>query len=465
MNNTKTVVIKLFTFMLAGVILGCSHFSSSSGKNFSLRATEEKTLPNGFKILYIVDNSLPRVGLQLMLNSGTTQDARDEEGLASYMMSVLDQGNKSKNALQIADAFAELGSSLGKSAGPDFMMVSTAGLSKTKDELLKLFSEVVQSPSFSNAEVERKRQQILADIAQMQDQPTEYASLLFDKEVFSAHPYGMSGIGQVKTISAISRTQIIKSYYFHFRPQNAVLAVTGSFDQDFKNKVEAEFAGWGARNADTQKFAWPQDSDQPAQVLVTKPGLKQAQIRFGHLSIPRNHPDFLKARLANLILGGAFASRLNQKIRDDLGLTYSIHSGIDAKADGGGFEISTFSRQEKVAEVIRNTKMVYENFVLGGITGKELDAAKALLVGQFPAAIETVDRLAMNMLMLRRFGVSDDYLKNFFNEVDKIELSEVNAVIKQQFRPKNLRVFVFADATQVQKQMEEIGPTQVRKVE
>ena len=115
-------------------------------------------------------------------------------------------------------------------------------------------------------------------------------------------------------------------------------------------------------------------------------------------------------RLANLILGGEFASRLNQHVRDDLGLTYSISSEIDSRKFAGTFEISTFTRNEKVTETLLTTYQDVQKFIAEGINEKELRAAKSFLLGQFPLALETVDRLGYQLILLRAYGISDDYL-------------------------------------------------------
>lgn len=438
--------------------------SSSSGQ-FEMRKYQEKVLPNGLHILYLEDNALPRVGIQMMINSGSAQDKNDELGLSNLMLSLIDQGNGDRSAIQVGDAFAELGSGLGKTITGDTLGISTAGLSKTRIQLLQLFSSVILSPNFKEAELERKRSQILAEIQQKQDQPTEYASELMDEVTYAGHPYAYSTEGELKTVQRLSRTQVIKAYYQHFRPQNAIIAVTGNFDQDFKEELEKTFSTWTSRKAEANTFPMPSATSQPAKILVGKSGLKQAQIRFAQLMIPRNHPDFLKLRLANVVLGGAFASRLNQKIRDEMGLTYSIHSQLDARADGGSFEISTFSRFEKTAEVVKQTEVLVNEFAEKGITEKELDSAKALLIGQFPMAIETTDRLVNNVMLLRRFGVSENYLKDFLRNVDGISLKEVNAAIRQHYKPSQLRVLVYADPKETLDSLKALGNWEVRKAE
>jgi len=455
----------ILSFFLVVSIGGCSTLGSKSAGPFKMRPVEEKTLANGLKILYIKDTTLPRVSFQMMVLSGSSQDPMGSEGLAEMTLSLLEQGTAKKSALQVADDFAQLGSSFGESASSDYVMMTTAGLSEFKEKLLALYSDVVLSPAFAASEVERKRSQVLAELVQMQDQPSEYAGLLFDRELFGKHPYANPSVGTIDGVKSLSRSQIIKNYFANYRPNNAMLAVAGNFDSKFQELVEKTFSKWASAPVIKNQFEKPAPASQMEVKLFTKPGLQQTQIRIGQLGISRADPDFLKLRMANVILGGAFASRLNQKVRDDLGLTYSISSHFDARAGTGSFEISTFARNEKVSEALKNTLQVAKQFSSGDVTESELNASKALLVGQFPAAIETVDRLAFNLLALRLYGVPDSYLVNFFDNVNSVRLRDLNETIRKHIKVDQMKIVVFADEKAVQDQLKDYPQLKTEKVQ
>jgi zinc protease len=455
--------LQVSTLILSSVIfLSCSTSPKSPAQSqVQLRPIQEVTLENGLKVLYIQDKTLPRVSYHLMVRSGSSQDPAGAEGLAALTVSLLEQGSKKRGALQIADDFAQLGSSFNESAAWDYVMVSTAGLSGSKSRLLELFSDVSLNPQFAAAEVNRKKSQSVASLTQLPDQPTEFASQLFDKEVFGQHPYAHPVSGYVRTVKNLKREQVARFYEGNFRPNNAILAVAGDFDHAFRAEVEKTFSQWKGSSVEKREIPVPAMAEKMAFKLVSKEGLQQTQVRLGQVAIGRSHPDFLRLRLANVVLGGAFASRLTQKVRDDLGLTYSISSAFESRINTGSFEINTFVRNEKVGEAIKRTLEVVRDFRKSGVTEKELAAAKALLVGQFPAAIETVDRLALNLMILRVYGVPDTYLTDFLQNVNSITLSEVNAAIQRHLKPETFKVLVFADEKSVRKELSEVGSFQV----
>jgi zinc protease len=182
------------------------------------------------------------------------------------------------------------------------------------------------------------------------------------------------------------------------------------------------------------------------------------------MGLRRSNPDYIPLRIGTLILGGAFASRLNQKVRDDLGLTYSINANLEAMDQSGIFEISTFTRNEKVLEVLQETQKVVAETIENGVTQKELDAAKALMIGQFPAAVETPERLAMNLLILRRYGVPDTYLSRFIENIREVKLSQVNQALKQNLSLKKMNTVIFADQKLVLEKIKSFATWQIENV-
>lgn len=446
---------------LALTLMSCSSAPKAPTSGFQLREFTEERLPNGLQLLVIRDPSLPRVSLQMMVKTGGIYESKDRAGLSALTFGVLDQGTKKKKALQIADAFAQIGSEFGAQSGDDMSFVSASGISPNRSELLKLFFEVISEPAFDNAEIERRKSLQLAAIQKALDQPQAYTDQVYEEALFENHPYGNPKLGTQESVKAIRRADVVKWYQEWVQPSNSVVALVGQVDDAFINEVKSTLGQWRAQVPAGKEPARPAVGTSPLKRLVTKKDLKQTQVRIGQLGLQRTDEDFMKMRMGALILGGAFASRLNQHIRDDLGLTYSIYSTSDARLDRGAFEITTFTRNEKAADTIRETMKMLQVFAEKGVNQRELDAAKALMIGQFPSSLETPDRLAYNLLVLRRYGISDDYLRNFHQNVNAITLAELNSAIREHVKPDQMRIVVYGDQSVIGESLKSVGEFQV----
>lgn len=420
------------------------YVSKGSG-SFKLMPYKEVTLPNGLKIVFIQDISLPRVSLTMLVKTGMVQEPVTHAGLNALTAYLLEQGTQTREAVKIADDFGQIGSSLDISPGADFTTIYADALSTDAPEVLKLFADVTMNPAFKDREIFRLRSQMVASLQKKIDNPSAFTSDEADKFLFGAHPYGRDENGSRATLLAIKKQDIIRHYLTYYRPNNASLAVVGSITPDFEKQVEEVFGKWTKRTTPVAKTEEPPTIDGVQMKLIVKRGLQQTQIRISKIGVERNSADYLKLRVANETLGGGFASRLNQKVRDDLGLTYSISSGFDSRKEKGSFDISTFTKNETAGRTVEEGLKVLSDYTAAGPTDAELAAAKSQIIGQFPRAIETADRLAFNILALDFYGVPMDYLTDFNKNVNAISLKDVNAALKAHLDSSKLKVVVYGD--------------------
>jgi zinc protease len=448
----------------AAVVSSVVHEHSSKG-GFQLPTYEEKVLANGLQLLFVPDSTLPYVTYSMLIRTGSSQDPAGESGLASFVAELLDKGTVKRTAPQIAQELGQMGADFSASASQDFTSISASGLAPQAEELLKNFTEIVMQPAFSDTEIDRLRKQTVAEIGREIDSPEAFAGRAFDSYLFGSHSYGQASIGTLESVKALKKKNIIQHYLRYYRPNNAILAVVGKYTPELAAQVEKSFGAWTKRDVPAPTFGTVPPIEGVQIRLVDKPGLVQAQIRIGNLGIKRKSDDYLVLRVANTILGGAFASRLNSRIRRDLGLTYNIGSHFDALQDTGSFEISTFTKNQTVGQTVSETLKILSDFKANGVTSDEVDSTKGYLKGIFPSAIETPEKLAFNLMILRFYELPDTYLTNYLRDIDRISASDVNRAIKKHIDDKNLKVLVYTSAETVLPQLEPIGKVEVKKAQ
>ena len=99
---------------------------------------------------------------------------------------------------------------------------------------------------------------------------------------------------------------------------------------------------------------------------------------MGPLGVPRSHPDYFSIKLVNYILGaGGFSSRLMNRIRSDLGLTYGIRSSFHCRRAPGPFLISTFTPAANTAAVVKEITTVVQEVRDAGVAESELAEAQS----------------------------------------------------------------------------------------
>lgn len=210
----------------------------SSSTSVPLRPYTVKTLPNGLKIYFLKDDSLPRVSLHALVKVGSVQDPSGLEGLNEMLSSLLDQGTGSKNAEQLAEAFNALGAEFSASAGSDATILSASTLTPQAEELLALYADVITNPAFSKKEIQREKSQTLSALKRRMDNPGSVVARAYEEYMFANHPYGNDEMGTETSVRRIERADLIRHFLSWYRPNNMLLAVTGRYGPDFEQKVE-----------------------------------------------------------------------------------------------------------------------------------------------------------------------------------------------------------------------------------
>ncbi len=423
-----------------------------------LRPYEERELSNGLKLLLVNDVSLPYVSYSLTLRTGSNVDPKDLPGLGNFVADLLDTGTAKKTAPQIATDLSKLASDFGASVASDYTFLSSSCLSEDAEPLLDIFHDLVTQASFSKSEIERKRKELIANAIKSEDNADVFAEKAWVKYLYGDHPYNHTSIGKISSLQKISKKQIIQHYLKYYRPNNASLIIVGKYTPELIRRAESLFGTWQARDLGLVDYPPIEKIEGQKAIIVDKKGLVQAQIRIGSFGIKRSSEDFLSVRIANTILGGAFSSRLVDRVRKELGLTYSISSGFDAKADRGPFEISTFTKLSSVGKTIEETLNVLKKFHTQGVTPEEAEMAKGYLKGIFPTAIETAEKFAHNLTLLKLYGIDDSYLSQYIVNVDRTSTEEINAVIRKYFDEKNIKILVYGPADEIKDQLKDFNP-------
>ena len=164
-----------------------------------------------------------------------------------------------------------------------------------------------------------------------------------------------------------------------------------------------EIPGSGVKQADVAPVV-------TRRVEVTQRDLEQTQICLGVEGLQQNHPDRYGTYLLNTVLGGNMSSRLFQKVREELGLAYSVYSYHHNHSDSGAFIIYAGVAAAEAPLVVRTILDEMTRIRHEMVTPEELQSAKDFLKGSMLLAMESTDnrmtRLAKNELFLRDAGTS-----------------------------------------------------------
>ena len=290
---------------------------------------ERRTLSNGLMLLIAERHELPIVTVDLIVKSGETSTPPGKEGLASIAASLLDEGTKTRDSLQIAGEQAEIGAALTAAGELESTTISLTTLTRHLERALDLYADIILNPSFPEKDLHRLKLQRLAQLKARDDDAEQTAGAVFPRLIFGLdHPYGRPGDGTPKSIQSITRDDAVAFYKRILLPGNGALVVVGDIQSDMITAaLEGRLRTWSPGPIPrSPSVATPAPPPRNGVYLIDKPAAAQSVLKVGKIGAPRKSPDFFPLRVMNAILGGQFASRINLNLREDKGYSYGAQS-------------------------------------------------------------------------------------------------------------------------------------------
>lgn len=420
---------------------------------------ETNDLKNQAQILWMKDDKLPSLSIKIMIKGGFKEDAKSKSGAMVMMGRLLDKGAENQTAEQIAEFFESQGAQFRIQVADDYTLVSLDALSTNQDQVIPAFVKVVFEPTFPDSEFQREKVKAADEISRMPDEPQGFVDVAFQKYLYVGTPYGR----MMDDLGSLTKKDIVQAYKKAFVGANIRAGVVGQWTPESRKLIEEAIAKLPESNIPMAKpIEFPAIKGHKIR-LVVKDDLKQSQVRIGGLGVARKDNDFLALTLATSALGagGSFASRLIQEIRVKRGLTYGISGSLDPHLDTGSYEISTFTRHEKIHEIIEQTLIQLNDFVEKGMTAEELASNRSYLAGTIARQTETTADVMNRLLMMRVYEVPDSYLIDFNKNLRGLELNPVNAIVKKKIPDQNLKILVYGPRKEGLEQLRKFGPVEV----
>jgi len=427
--------------------------------NFQKPKVKTFTIGNGIKFFMIEDHELPLIKINVNVRTGGVLVPNDKAGLASITGTVIRSGgtkNISADSLNtlLEDNAASMETSIGFSSGSANMNV----LKKDFDKLLPVFVDLMTHPALPKDKIELAKKHQKSSISRRNDQidqigHREYQRLIYGKNSI----YGRNT--EYETVNNITRSDIVNFYHKSFTGKNMMIGVVGDFNSsDMKKKLKDAFGKIPAGTKNKLNFPNVKKKDQASINFINKPDVNQSLVLVGHVGGLRTNPDYSKIQVMNQVLSGGFSGRILQKIRTDLGLSYS---------PGGKYEMNTFypglfyvqvkTKSSTTSKVIDAVKEVINNIRNNPISQKELQDTKDQILNSAVFRYDSYQKVLNQQMSYDYRGLPKDAFQQYIQGVKSTTIKDVQHVANKYLHPERLQILVVGNKDQIGDQLKKYG--------
>ncbi|MEA3544533.1 MAG: pitrilysin family protein [Thermodesulfobacteriota bacterium] len=420
------------------------------------------TLANGVRLVTVPMPHLHATELVCSMAVGGRCEPAELSGISHFLEHMIFRGTAEyATSTELERAFEAIGGAVNASTDVETTCFHSRIHPDYLAEGVALFASMLQRPKFDDIDTERRiileeaREDFNEDGIQV-NHDNLMVGLLWPK-----HPLGESLIGSPETLHGINRSKLKAFYHSWYLPQNLVICACGPLKRDeFHQMVKLEFGDWSAREQLTilpapdivvggPESCWVQDSD--SQI-----GLQLAFRLPGRLD-----ERTLALRFLRRILSWGGGARLPLRLREELGLTYSVEANCSMLSDTGYMAIDLSVAPENFQPAVAELFNVLVELCEQPISNKELTAVTKSYLFDLEFSRDHSESMAVRY----GWGLQANYIRTL--EQDCRELQQLTPNYLQQvalelFCPQGMKLVVVgpwsdADRLVVDQQLQNSG--------
>lgn len=387
------------------------------------------TFENGTRVILEKNETVRSCMMGIWVLSGSRFETPETAGISHFIEHMLFKGTPTRSARQIAEEMDEIGGALNAYTTAQYTCFYVKSLREYSEKAFDVICDMVCNPRLDPADIETEKGVVKEEIAGCEDNPEDLCSSLLYRNTFPDHMLGSSILGTRETVGSFTREMLIAHRRRFYVPQRTVISICGNFEKETMLALCKRYFAMAAPEGEPIAFLPPVFHPN---ITVAQKDAEQNQLVLCFPGIPYESKQFYAVDLTETILGTAESSMLFQRIREELGLAYSVGCANECFVGSGIFTVYMSLSRKAEKQAIREALQIICRFC-SSITEKDLERAKARIVSETIMSMESVYARAghngRSTLLLNRIESEDD-IERFIRSVT---LEDVKALARQVF--------------------------------
>ena len=387
------------------------------------------TLDNGLRVFFNPCENLRSAIVGVWVLSGPRYETRQNNGISHFIEHIVFKGSKKRSGFEIAEGMDEIGAQVNAYTTKQYTFYYVKALDYQLLKGTDILFDMLTDPRLDKDDIETEKGVIIEEIAMCEDDPDDVCYELNEKALFEKSTMALEILGSRETVSSFTAEDIREYMSRNYVPERTVIGVSGSFDRKaVTDKINRYFGS--AKNSGNK----PEFYDIPMNMGFALKDMptEQNHIMLSFDGVSPDSEDLYPLHLASFILGSGSSSMLNQRIREQLGLVYSIDSWLGNYIGGGYTAVSMSLGEQNEKRAISEVVKIISSFS-SSVTQRQVDIAKEKVISGLIMSGENPQSKfsshGRSQLLMSRF-VSDDEI---IDSIKGITLEKIKEVIDKYF--------------------------------
>jgi len=411
----------------------------SGGKAKSEEGLRRTVLDNGLTVLSEFMPGVRSVAMGAWVRAASLNESRDRMGVSHLLEHMVFKGTRRRSAKDIALSLEQLGGSLDAYTSREHTVYQARVLDEHLEIAADVIGDLVFEPTIRDTDLALERNVILEEIGMVEDTPDDLVFELHNAAVWGDHPLGYSILGTRETVSALDVAHLKDLHRRAYRPSQLIVAAAGSVDHDELLAV-LERTGWSKRVGKASVGGVPAPRPTPpSRKKVSRPG-SQTHIVMGSPTLGYHDKRRHAMVLLSVVLGGGMSSRLFQRVREEMGLAYSVYTFQTFYALCGVHGVYVATAPKTADAALAAIEEELAGVVKNGLLAEEIAQGKGQLKGQITLSLESPTARMYRAAGVDLYGEPYRSLDEMLALVDAIDPATIHELARDYFSPERQTV-------------------------
>ena len=392
-----------------------------------------KKFENGIRLVVNKMSSLMSVTMGILVHTGACVESDSEDGISHFIEHMMFKGTKKRTSYQISDEMDRIGAQMNAFTGKDMTCYYAKSTTGHAAEAFDILADLFLESTFSRDEMEKDKGVIVEEINMNEDTPDDLCLDLLSRAFYGERGYGRNILGPAKNVKSFDNAAIAAYMDKHYVPDNIVISMAGNIDEKkAEDLVSKYFSGLKSRCCKRDAIA----VDLKGNSIFKTKKIEQVHIGIAYPSVRRYEELYDATQVMNTVLGGGISSRLFQRVREDLGLAYSVYSFVSSYAEAGSLSVYAGVNSDKYLQSVKAIYDCIDDLKKNGMKEEEFLRGKEQLIS---SSIFSQESTGSQMLLVGKEMLYSGNIYDFekrINEITSVTLSDVRNAIDYNFDDK-----------------------------
>jgi predicted Zn-dependent peptidase len=370
------------------------------------------------------------------VRAASIHEPRERMGVSHLLEHMVFKGTRTRSAKDIALSLEVLGGSLDAYTAREHTSYQARVLDEHLPQAADVIGDLLFRPLIRSTDLRLERKVVLEEISMVEDTPDDVVFELHNELLWGAHPYGYSILGTRDTVAALGVRELRELHERAYHPPQLVVAAAGNVEHERLVETLAS-TGWAdVPRGVGEALVSPPPAAAPTAFRHVERDSAQTHVVFGAPTVAHGDPRRYAVALVSMLLGGGMSSRLFQRVREELGLAYSVYTYTSFHVDTGVHGVYVATAPETAKQATAAIREELAAVAEHGLPAEELAAGKSQLKGQITLSLDSVTSRMYRAAGVELYGEPYRPLDEVLAIVDAIDEGEVAAVCREFFAPE-----------------------------